>query len=35
MGADYLNALIENEQVISKNVTENIFTRHIKPIFID
>jgi hypothetical protein len=35
MGDDYLDALIKNEEVISKNVTENIYTRHIKPIFID
>lgn len=35
MGEDYLKALQENEKVISKNVTENIYSRHIKPIFID
>ncbi len=35
MGDDYLAALIQNEEVISKNVAENIYTRHIKPIFID
>ena len=35
MGKDYLNNLEENEKVISKNVTENIYSRHIKPIFID
>ncbi len=35
MGKDYLNTLEENEKVISKNVTENIYSRHIKPIFID
>lgn len=35
MGNEYLNVLIENEVVISKNVAENIYSRHIKPIFID
>jgi len=35
MGDTYLNALKENEQIIAKNVTENFYTRHIKPIFID
>lgn len=35
MDDDYLAALIKNEEVISKNVMENIYTRHIKPIFID
>ena len=35
MGGTYLKALEKNEAMISKHVTENIFTRHIKPIFID
>lgn len=35
MGADYLNALERHEQVIAQNVTENIYYRHIKPIFIE
>jgi len=35
MGADYLDALEKNEQVIAQNVTENIYQRHIKPIFIE
>lgn len=35
MGERYLNLLEKYEQVISKNVTENIFERHIKPIFIE
>ncbi|MBN1406278.1 MAG: hypothetical protein JW956_00730 [Calditrichaceae bacterium] len=35
LGDKYLDALVENEKVISKNVTENIYERHIKPIFID
>ena len=30
----YLDALKENEKIISKNVTENIFHRHIKPLFL-
>jgi hypothetical protein len=34
MGERYLNLLEKYEKVISKNVTENIFERHIKPIFI-
>ncbi len=34
MGADYLNALEKHEQIIARNVTENIYERHIKPILI-
>ncbi len=34
MGERYLKLLAEYEKIISKNVTENIFERHIKPIFI-
>ncbi len=34
MGIDYLNALGKYEKIISQNVTENIYERHIKPIFI-
>jgi hypothetical protein len=34
MGTDYLNALGKYEKIISQNVTENIYERHIKPIFI-
>ena len=30
----YLDALKENEKIISKNVTENIFYRHIQPLFL-
>ncbi len=33
MGEEYLNLLTKYEQVIAKNETENIFERHIKPIF--
>lgn len=35
MGDRYLNALKQNEAVIAKNVTENIFERHVKPLFLD
>ncbi|MCK4282992.1 MAG: hypothetical protein KAX44_01650, partial [Candidatus Brocadiae bacterium] len=35
MGADYTNALEKHEKVIAQNVTENIYRRHIKPIFMD
>lgn len=34
MGIDYLNAVEKYEKIISQNVTENIYERHIKPIFI-
>ena len=34
MGARYLRALEEHEAIISRNVTENLFARHIKPIFV-
>jgi len=35
MGDDFLNALKKHEQIIAQNVTENIYKRHIKPIFIE
>lgn len=35
MGADYLNALEKHEKIIAQNVTENIYERHIKPIFME
>ena len=35
MGDDYLDALKKHEQIIAQNVVENIFDRHIKPIFVD
>jgi hypothetical protein len=35
MGERYLNLLREFEPVISKNVTENLFERHMKPLFLD
>jgi hypothetical protein len=34
MGDRYLKALEENEEVVAKNVTTNLFDRHIKPIFL-
>jgi tagaturonate epimerase len=34
MGRRYLNLLSEAEDTIAKNVTENLFERHIKPLFI-
>ena len=35
MGDRYLDALIENSEIVGKNVTENLFERHIKPLFMD
>ncbi len=35
MGDRYLNMLKRSEESISRNVTENIFDRHIKPLFLD
>jgi len=35
MGDRYLSALRKYEGIIAKNVTENIFERHIKPVFIN
>ena len=34
MGPRYLKALEANEDVIAKNVTTNLFERHIKPVFL-
>jgi len=34
MGERYLNALAKYEDIIAENVTENIYDRHIKPLFI-
>ena len=34
MGERYLNALAKYEEIIAENVTENIYDRHIKPLFI-
>ncbi len=35
MGARYTEALKRHEAVIARNVTENLFARHIRPIFLD
>jgi len=34
MGPRYLEALEANEAVVAKNVTTNLFERHIKPVFL-
>jgi hypothetical protein len=34
MGTSYLSLLESNETVIAKNVTENLFSRHIAPVFL-
>ncbi len=34
MGPRYLEALEANEDVVAKNVTENLWERHIKPVFL-
>ena len=34
MGDRYLNALEANEEIVARNVTTNLFERHIKPVFI-
>ncbi|MDP9038338.1 MAG: tagaturonate epimerase family protein [Acidobacteriota bacterium] len=34
LGPKYINALEANEDVIAKNVTENLYERHIKPVFL-
>jgi hypothetical protein len=34
MGGRYLDLLEANEAVIAKNVTENLYTRHIAPVFL-
>jgi hypothetical protein len=34
MGTRYLEALERNEEVVGRNVTENLFERHIKPVFL-
>jgi hypothetical protein len=33
MGQRYLDALAQNEDIIAQNVTENIYERHVKPVF--
>lgn len=34
LGDEYLNALKEYEEIISVNVTENIYEKHLKPLFV-
>jgi hypothetical protein len=34
MGNRYLDMLDANEAVIAKNVTENLYARHIAPVFL-
>jgi hypothetical protein len=34
MGNRYLDALEANEEVVARNVTENLFNRHIRPVFL-
>ena len=34
LGNEYLNAVKKHEKIIAKGVTENIYQRHIKPIFL-
>lgn len=34
MGRKYLDALEANEEIVAKNVTTNLFDRHIKPVFL-
>jgi hypothetical protein len=34
LGPKYINALEANEDIIAKNVTENLYERHIKPVFL-
>jgi hypothetical protein len=34
MGHSYLDALEKYKDIIAQNVTENIYQRHIRPIFI-
>jgi hypothetical protein len=34
MGRRYLDLLEANEEVIAKNVTYNLYARHIRPVFL-
>ena len=31
----YLNALQSNAPIVARNVTENLYDRHLKPLFVD
>ncbi len=35
LGDKYLDALKVNQEVVARNVTENLFERHLKPVFLD
>ena len=35
MGNRYLDALVKNSDIVGRNVTENLYVRHIKPLFLD
>lgn len=35
MGNRYLDALVEYSEIVGRNVTENLYERHIKPLFLD
>ena len=35
MGSRYLEVLVENSDIVGRNVTENLYERHIKPLFLD
>jgi len=34
MGPRYIDTLEANEEVVARNVTENLYERHIKPVFL-
>ncbi|MDP3177685.1 MAG: hypothetical protein Q8M76_07260, partial [Spirochaetaceae bacterium] len=34
IGARYLDAIKSHRESVSKNVTENLFERHLKPLFV-
>ncbi|HZY61914.1 MAG TPA: tagaturonate epimerase family protein [Edaphobacter sp.] len=34
MGSRYLDALEEDEEIVARNVTKNLFERHIRPVFL-
>jgi hypothetical protein len=34
LGPRYLDALVADEEIVAKNVTENLWERHIKPVFL-
>jgi hypothetical protein len=33
-GRRYLDLLAANEEIVAKNVTENLYARHLKPLFV-